>query len=440
MKKILSVLVLCLLFPTLAVAFTDVNEGYRYHAAITYLEENEVVQGYEDGSFQPDQEVTRAEALKMILVGSGIEISESESYDFPFSDLENDAWYLPYLYEGYVSEIATGYDDGTFKPHQTINLAETLKMLILANGVEAESTEEDPFPDVDAGVWFAPYAAYAEDLNLIEPEDDGLMHADQNVTRGELAEIMYRLMYIEENGLSEFDISLNWQSYQNELGYEVKYPYGWTVVTADDGGIVLWNKDEWNNQTGWDRQYPNSASVSIFVNENVDGLNSGEFFMDVIDDLDYEEAEFREITVNGLYGFQVFLESSVEPILDTYVYLPNDTILAMYGSWGAGDLSEHSQNEVYAVEMSAVYVEDAVTSITEWEAIVEEARILLQVDGMGNYALQLFDDRVLIETDTIGVGTGPVDYYYSAGANVTLKYERSYDVMLDLMEGQTTAF
>ncbi|EKD64325.1 MAG: hypothetical protein ACD_51C00026G0006, partial [uncultured bacterium] len=92
------------------------------------------------------------------------------------------------------------------------------------------------------------------------------------------------------------------------------------------------------------------------------------------------------------------------------------------------------------IEMSASYVEGAVTTPTEWDAVLEEARSLIQVDGQGAYALSLFTDKVLIETDTIGVGTGPVDYYYSAGADVTLKYERSYDVVLDIMDGETSAF
>ena len=62
------------------------------------------------------------------------------------------------------------------------------------------------------------------------------------------------------------------------------------------------------------------------------------------------------------------------------------------------------------------------------------------MDGTGKAAMQVAGNWDLIETDTIGVGTGPVDYYYSTSLDVTLKYERSFDVLLDLRDGRTTAF
>ncbi|MBU0488531.1 MAG: hypothetical protein KKD31_11345, partial [Bacteroidetes bacterium] len=71
---------------------------------------------------------------------------------------------------------------------------------------------------------------------------------------------------------------------------------------------------------------------------------------------------------------------------------------------------------------------------------VEAAMSAIQVDGIGQDVLDLFEDLVLVETDAIGVGTGPVDYFYSPGGNITIKYERSFDVILDVEEDETTAF
>src|SRR3989339_134031 len=425
MRKFLSAIsIVCILAPLASASFTDVATGSQYDAAITYLQDKGVIEGYEDGSFKPDQDVTRAEALKLILVGSGIATEELETYEFPFSDLENGAWYLQYIDKGYELGIVGGYEDGTFKPNQNVNLVEALKMLLTAKGVDLSGI------DVETSDWFAPYIAYSENLNLIE-----LQLPEQTLSRAEISEIIYRLMYVEENGLDEFDISLNWQSYQNELGYEVKYPYGWQVMTNSDGSVVLWNQDEGNGQETWAREYPNSASVTLKMYENTDSL---EEVIDVMQEGGYED--ISEISVGGNPAVIISHIGDVESEVDCYVFFPSGQVFAMLGGYGTGDLASQSYEEIYAIEMSASYVEGAVTTPTEWDAVLEEARSLIQVDGQGAYALSLFTDKVLIETDTIGVGTGPVDYYYSAGADVTLKYERSYDVVLDIMDGETSAF
>ena len=74
------------------------------------------------------------------------------------------------------------------------------------------------------------------------------------------------------------------------------------------------------------------------------------------------------------------------------------------------------------------------------DEIIAELRASISVDGVGLDMITLLSDVELIETDTIGIGTGPVDYYYSPSADITIKYERSFDVILDIEAGQTTAF
>jgi hypothetical protein len=67
---------------------------------------------------------------------------------------------------------------------------------------------------------------------------------------------------------------------------------------------------------------------------------------------------------------------------------------------------------------------------------LEEARKNINVQGKGMETIELFNTYELIFTDTLGVGTGPVDYYFLPGANNTIKYERSFDVILDVLIGR----
>ena len=64
--------------------FSDVSSDSQYYEAIEYLQENGIVEGYADGSFRPNQEVNRAEALKIILLGSRVLVPEIQDQDiFP---------------------------------------------------------------------------------------------------------------------------------------------------------------------------------------------------------------------------------------------------------------------------------------------------------------------------------------------------------------------
>ncbi|MEK7126669.1 MAG: S-layer homology domain-containing protein, partial [Patescibacteria group bacterium] len=101
MKKIVSkLLILLTIFLSLPseialAAFTDLGEAHKNYEAITYLQENGIINGYDDGSFKPDNTVNRAEFLKIIIDGSKIKLSISPPT--PFKDVDNTAWYAKYL-------------------------------------------------------------------------------------------------------------------------------------------------------------------------------------------------------------------------------------------------------------------------------------------------------------------------------------------------------
>ena len=76
----------------------------------------------------------------------------------------------------------------------------------------------------------------------------------------------------------------------------------------------------------------------------------------------------------------------------------------------------------------------------DYSDLLSEILENILVENTGEDTLDLLPDSTIIETDTIGVGTGPVDYYYSESLDYTFKYERASDVILDYREGETTAF
>lgn len=171
--------------------FTDINSESKYFEAVKYLSEKGIIAGYDDGSFKPDQPVNRVEALKFILESISAAV---ESGNLPFSDISKDAWYSGYLYTAYKREIINGHPDGTFKPEDTVNKAEFFKILFNGLSVDIDPlVTTAPYEDVATNDWFASYISYAKELKILDP-DLKKIEPSRGMTRGEVADAMYRLM------------------------------------------------------------------------------------------------------------------------------------------------------------------------------------------------------------------------------------------------------
>ena len=101
---------------------------------------------------------------------------------------------MNYLYTAYKKGIVNGDPDGNFRPNDSVLLSELLK--IVFNGMKVDVDENvnvAPYSDVDVNAWFAPYISYAKELEIIDPNVDKINPAKE-LTRGEVAEIIYKVM------------------------------------------------------------------------------------------------------------------------------------------------------------------------------------------------------------------------------------------------------
>lgn len=187
-----------------ATGFNDVSRANKYYTAVTYLNQEGVIQGYGDGTFKPDNAINRAEVLKIILGGSGIEADLDFSADFP--DVQADHWFAPYVIKAKSMGFVQGNDiDGTFTPARQVNLAEFLKMLLSANSLDPASyTFDNPIPNIPADVWYAPYVNYAAVLGIIAKDAQGNIDAGKLLTRGDVINIMYLLNIIRKGKDTQF--------------------------------------------------------------------------------------------------------------------------------------------------------------------------------------------------------------------------------------------
>jgi len=183
MKHLLFTLSLLLPITTFG-AFTDVSDDHINVDAINYVQAHNMVKGYDDGTFKPNQTINRAEFTKIIISSkfSKNEINECNLLTLNFSDISANQWFAPFVCIAKKKGIIEGYDDGTFKPAQEITFVEAAK---IASSVFAKT-----LPDTNSDAWFAPFVSYLSDQSSIPYSIDKLA---KKVTRGDIAEIIYRL-------------------------------------------------------------------------------------------------------------------------------------------------------------------------------------------------------------------------------------------------------
>lgn len=182
--------------------FSDVEKDNASYQAISFLKQNNVIDGYPDGSFKPDSVVSRVEALKFIL--NGINSNLISARELPFPDTSAREWYSDYVATGYNKSIVEGYPDSTFKPANTVNRAEFLKMLLTAMEVQVDKhVSEDVYKDVPMESWYAPYVKFAKDKNLIVIKE-GKFGPEEGMTREETAELIYRTILLKVSGAPKY--------------------------------------------------------------------------------------------------------------------------------------------------------------------------------------------------------------------------------------------
>jgi hypothetical protein len=202
----LSFLLFFVLFkgPVFCASFSDVGENHPQYAAIESLKNLGIVNGYSDGTFGPEKSVNRSEALKMILLSAEITVSDlSPDTTVSLSDVKSSDWFLKYVFSGINNGIVNGNPDGTFTPFRQVNEAEFLKMLLLSFKIDLSSHQninKSISVDTVGTEWFLPYLSYSKTVGIITPTINDELLPGKMLTRGECAEIIYKLLVIIRGG------------------------------------------------------------------------------------------------------------------------------------------------------------------------------------------------------------------------------------------------
>jgi hypothetical protein len=194
MKKVLSlVLVIAMVLSSMSFAFAGTFEDVTgdYTDAVEALVALDVINGYEDGTFRPTNTITRAEMAKILVEALGYGELVAGS-ESNFSDTQGH-WANGYVAIATGIGLTVGYPDGTFKPNNPITYNEAITMVVRALGYSDATL---------TGTWPTNYKVKAIDLDLT---DDVVMKTAA-ADRGGVAQLLYNaleaaLVEVDEDGI-----------------------------------------------------------------------------------------------------------------------------------------------------------------------------------------------------------------------------------------------
>ena len=169
------------------------------------------ISGYGNGAFGPDNNMTRAEAAAVFYKL----LDDAGASGKSFTDVPASAWYYDAVYALSGLGIITGYEDGSFRPNDTITRAEFTSMAMRFAGV-ASDTGGNSFSDVGSSHWAFGVISAAAKHGYVSGYPDGSFDPDGLVTRAEAVSIVNRIRDCEgiKAGASFSDVPAGHWAYE----------------------------------------------------------------------------------------------------------------------------------------------------------------------------------------------------------------------------------
>ncbi len=171
-------------------SFTDVQQSDYFYEAVRYLYCAGAISGYGDGTFRPYNNTTRAQLSKIVVLAQGWDLDCPDAGHF--TDVPPDHAFYCYIETAYGHGIITGYGDGTFRPDNNVTRGQLSKIIVQAMGWTDACPSTGHFTDVSVGSTFFCYIETAYGHGIITGYGDGTFRPDNNATRGQISTIIYR--------------------------------------------------------------------------------------------------------------------------------------------------------------------------------------------------------------------------------------------------------
>lgn len=182
--------------------FKDVPDTHYAKKDIEILASKFVVSGYEDGQYHPERNITRAEFATLLIRALGILPDDKEPA--AFNDVKPEDWYAANIASAVKAGLVNGYEDGSFRPNQNITRQEMIAMMVNAlkvGGYDKTLTPQEKeevlskFKDKDSiPDWAKDAAAIAVKEGIMNGIDQQTFSPNTIADRGQSAVVLYRMI------------------------------------------------------------------------------------------------------------------------------------------------------------------------------------------------------------------------------------------------------
>ncbi len=371
--KILSlVLVLCFALSsfTYANTFPDVSDNADYAEAVSLLSALKIINGYEDGTFGPEREVTRAEFTTMLIRALGKSgLGSKDPAGLPFADLNDAAWAISDIRTAYDLKIINGMSATEFAPNAQVTVEQALKMIVCALGYYPMALQSVG-GDVNA-IWPAGYTNVASDLGI----DVGVVTGyNKPAKRSDIATFVFNSLEVDlmetkvYNDLEKIQILKDTNLLNNKL--KIYYGYGELIAdnkntvdasgsVAREGEVILYENDFAANDVFYVGSVATEGlvgrSVKYYYKRNNDGEKTLVYLYDTTKSSSVVKIDPESIhSITGTWGTGVELSYWAKETdrKTTDVDIAEDPVISINGR--VIDNSSKTPSEVFNIDSGSI--------------------------------------------------------------------------------------
>lgn len=175
-------------FAASTTSFPDVPAG-EYADAINNLVGKGIINGFDDGTFKPNNPVTREQAAKILATALKLDTTGTENYP----DVSPDNWSYKYIVAVTKAGIFGGDENGNFKPFDNLTRQQAAKIIVEA--FDFTGSSELTFGDkANIQSWAVPYVKTAVANGILKGDDQGNFNPNANIKRGDFALMIQRAL------------------------------------------------------------------------------------------------------------------------------------------------------------------------------------------------------------------------------------------------------